>query len=424
MTRASWHSTLRDGLDNLRRMPLARSTFFVLGAASLAVACGRPRAALAPAEAPTVIVLSFDALGDRFLDRDSLPAFHAMMRNGVRAPFRPEFPSKTFPNHYSMATGLTPGEHGIVVNSFFDPARGAMFLRTSASDGSWFGGEPIWVTAERAGIKTAAYFWTGSEAEIRGVRPTFWYPFNATVPDSVKIAQIMTWLRMPAATRPRLIMLYSPVVDVPGHRYGPDARESLAGVRDADRTLGVLRDSLSHLGGRSIDLIVVSDHGLTAVPREHDIDMDSLLPKQGLIVDDEHATFSLWQDPAGPRVNLDSLAAVYRRRVPHMRLFRPGELPGEWRTEQNRRFGDVFMLADPGWEFVTTVPRSIYTLGEHGYAPDVPDMMGVFLAVGPSFRAGVRLGARENRTLHELLIHLFGLRNPIEAAMPDFGLRP
>jgi predicted AlkP superfamily pyrophosphatase or phosphodiesterase len=395
----------------------------ILAIAAATLACNKPRPAAAPTEPPTVIVLSFDALGDRFLDSDSLPAFRAMMQGGVRAPFQPEFPSKTFPNHYSMATGLTPGEHGIVVNSFFDPVRGAMFLRTSASDGSWFGGEPIWVTAERAGIKTAAYFWTGSEAEIRGVRPTYWYPFNAAVPDSVKIAQIMTWLRMPAEQRPRLIMLYSGVVDVPGHRYGPDAPETYAGVRAADHTLGALRDSLSHLAPRPIDVIVVSDHGLLAVRREHDIDMDSLLPARGLIVDDEHATFSIWQDPAGPRVDLDSLAAVYRRAIPHMRLFRPGGFPAEWRTQQNRRFGDVFMLADPGWEFVTTVPRAVYTLGEHGYAPDVPEMMGVFLAAGPSFQRGVRLGARENRTLHELLIRILGLENPIRAALPDFGLR-
>src|SRR5436190_6934018 len=120
----------------------------------------------AAATLPTVIVVSFDALGDRFLDRDTLPNFSRLAAEGVRAPFRPEFPSKTFQNHYSMATGLTPGQHGITINQFFDARRGKMFLRTSASDGSFFGGEPIWVTAERAGIRTAAYFWTGSEAEI------------------------------------------------------------------------------------------------------------------------------------------------------------------------------------------------------------------------------------------------------------------
>src|SRR5207342_1090522 len=130
---------------------------------------------------PTIVVLSFDALGDRFLDRDTLPNFARLAAEGVRAPFRPEFPSKTFPNHYSMATGLTPGQHGITLNQFFDPIRGEWFRRTSANDGSFFKGEPIWATAENAGIRTAAYSWTGSEAEIGGRRPTFWGPVDATV---------------------------------------------------------------------------------------------------------------------------------------------------------------------------------------------------------------------------------------------------
>jgi predicted AlkP superfamily pyrophosphatase or phosphodiesterase len=390
--------------------------------------CGRaasppPAAATPSTPLPIVVVVSFDALGDRFLDRDTLPNFRRMMSEGVRAPFRPQFPSKTFPNHYSMATGLTPGEHGIVVNSFFDAKLGEMFLRRSASEGKWFGGEPIWVTAERAGVRTAAYFWTGSEAEIMGVRPSRWKLFDATVPDSVKFGQIMAWLRLPASERPHLVMMYSGVVDGPSHRFGPESPQSRAAVRNADRILGALRDSLASLP-LAVDLIVVSDHGQLSVPRANNIDMDEFLPTAGVLADDEHATFSIWQDPKGPKVNLDSLAAFYRKNIPHMRLFRPGEFPREWKTNQNPRFGDIFMLADPGWEFVGTRPLpAVYTLGEHGYAPDVPEMMGVFLATGPHFRAGIRLEARENRSLHELLIHLLRLTNPIDAKMPDFGLR-
>lgn len=379
---------------------------------------------LHPPSQPTVIVVSFDALGDRFLDRDSLPNFRRMMSEGVRAPFRPQFPSKTFPNHYSMATGLTPGQHGITINSFYDPARRQTFLRTSATDGSWFGGEPIWVTAQRAGLKTAAYFWTGSEAEIEGVRPTYWHLFDASVPDSAKIAETMHWLRLPAAERPRLVMMYSPVVDVPGHRYGPAAPQTYAGVRAADHMIGVLRDSLSKLGRTDIDLIVVSDHGLISVPRDHDIDVDSFLPRKGTFIDDEHATLSIWQDPAGPRIDMDSLATALAKSIPHMRIFHPGAFPIEWRTEQNRRFGDLFLLADPGYEFISTVPRSLYTLGEHGYDPKTPEMMGIFVAVGPDFRPSTRLAARENRTLHELLIHLLGLENPLKnVELPEFGLK-
>ena len=322
-----------------------------------------------------------------------------------------------------MATGLTPGQHGIAINQFFDPIRAEWFRRTSGGDGSFFKGEPIWVTAEKAGIRTAAYFWTGSEAEIGGHRPSFWFPFDAMVPDSIKVRQIVQWLRLPEGERPHLIMMYSNVVDVPGHRYGPEAPEAFAGVRAADRTLGALRDSLAQFASLGIDLIIVSDHGLVAVPREHDIDMDSLLPPRGALVDDEHATFSIWADPAAPGLDLDSLAAAYRRRLPHTRVFRPGQFPAEWQTEQNRRFGDLFLLADPGYEFVGTNPRAIYTLGEHGYDPTTPEMMGIFLATGPDFRRGVRLEARENRTLHDLLARLLRLTTPTTTKVKDFGLR-
>ena len=342
---------------------------------------------------------------------------------GVRAPFRPEFPSKTFPNHYSMATGLTPGQHGITINQFFDPIRGEWFRRTSANDGSFFKGEPIWVTAEKAGIRTAAYFWTGSEAEIGGVRPTFWFPFDATVPDydqgrvrSCSGCDCLT------AERPHLIMMYSGVVDVPGHRYGPESPEAFAGVRAADRTLGALRDSLAQFASLGIDLIVVSDHGLVAVPREHDIDMDSLLPPRGALVDDEHATFSIWADPRRRAESRFARRGVSTQ-IPHMRVFRPGEFPAEWETEQNRRLGDLFLLADPGYEFVGTNPRAIYTLGEHGYDPKTPEMMGIFLAAGPDFRKGVRLGARENRTLHDLLVRLLRLPAARTTTVSEFGLR-
>ncbi|HWH51160.1 MAG TPA: alkaline phosphatase family protein, partial [Gemmatimonadaceae bacterium] len=220
----------------------------------------------------------------------------------------------------------------------------------------------------------------------------------------------------------RLIMMYSPVVDVPGHRYGPSAPQTYAAVRAADAFLGRLRDSLA-VAAPGCDLIIVSDHGLVAVPREHDIDMDSRLPAHGALVDDEHATFSLWQDPAGPTLDLDSIAIAWRSSIPHMRLFQRGGFPVQWLTKQNPRFGDIFLLADPGYEFVGTKPPAVYTLGEHGYDPATPAMTGIFLAAGPDFRAGVRLDARENRSLHDLLVTLLHLSVPRTTSTTDFGLR-
>ncbi len=421
-------------LDNVRAMPLTRRAAFTLatvaalalGACSHAITTtsSQSQTSTRAEELPTVVVISFDAFADRFLDRDSLPHFHRLIADGVRAPLQPEFPSKTFGNHYSMATGLTPGEHGIVTNQFYDPALGKWFLHASQNDGSWFGGEPIWTTAERAGLRTAVYFWMGSEAEIAGKRPTYWFPFDAKVPDSKKIAATMEWLRLPEKERPHLIMMYSPVVDVPGHSFGPDAPETKAGTAAADRTLADLTDSLAKLPLR-IDVIVVSDHGLSAIPRDHVIEMDNLLPKSGVIFDNEHATFSIWADPAHPGINLDSLATSYRERFgSHVRVFSHGTFPPVWRTQQNPRFGDIFMLPEPGWEFVTQSPRVAYTAGEHGYDPRDPSMMGIFVAWGPDFQRGVRLPVRENRTLHDLLVRLLRLDAPMPASKGvDFGLR-
>jgi len=217
-------------------------------------------------------------------------------------------------------------------------------------------------------------------------------------------------------------MMYSAVVDSVGHKFGPDAPQTLAAVRLADHNLGALRDTLAQFAALGIDLIIVSDHGLIYVPRDHHIAMDGLVPANGALIDDEHATFAIWQDPAGPKINMDSLATSYRKSIPHIRVFQHGGFPVNWLTAQNPRFGDIFLLADPGYEFVAN-DSSASTLGEHGYDPATPDMMGTFLAEGPDFRRGVTLDARENRSLHDLLATLLHLDTPRTTAVSNFGLK-
>ena len=389
-------------------------------------ACTHPKTTGTPSEPLTVIVLSFDALGDRFLDRDTLPNFARMMREGVRAPFRPEFPSKTFPNHYSMATGLTPGQHGIVVNSFFDPARGEMFLRTSASEGKWFGGEPIWVTAERAGhSSTAAYFWTGSEAEIQGVRPSYWNPFDATRPDSEDRPRSCTGFACPPRERPRLIMLYSPVVDVAGTWARPGVEGGVR--RRAHRRPNARSACATHSRtGPAPPESISSSCPITdssSVPREHDIDMDSLLPKQRR---DRRRRARDVLDLAGPRWTEGE--SRFPRDVlssddsAHAALS-AGRVSGRLadRTESSLR--RPLHAGRPGLgvrDDGTAV--ALHTRRARLCARNAGDD-GCLSRGGTDFRTGLRLAPRENRTLHELLIHLLGLQNPIQATMPDFGLR-
>src|SRR5436309_10229892 len=217
----------------------------------------------------TVVVLSFDGFAEEYLGRERLPNFQRLTARGIHADgLIPPFPSKTFPSHYTMATGLYPGHHGIVASQFYDPVRQAWFRgNASVGDGSWFGGEPIWVTAERHGVRSATFFWPGSKAAVEGLRPTYYKVFDPKVTDSRKVDQIAAWLREPNERRPRLVMAYFGEVDNAGHYHGPQSVEVRDAIHAADRTLGRILDSIdARANDLTIELVVVSDHGMASVP--------------------------------------------------------------------------------------------------------------------------------------------------------------
>jgi len=291
-------------------------------------------------------------------------------------------------------------------------------------DSSWFGEEPIWVTAERQGVRTAVFYWTGSEAAVGGVRPSHYRVFDARVADSTKVDQVAAWLRLPAAERPRLVMAYFPRVDEAGHLSGPDAPETRAALRAADRAVARLLDSLRAMPpSLGVDLVVVSDHGMVPVSRERVVELARLAPLGRLLVANERTVVSLWARDGGAagRALLDSTYDALRRAVAHARVYRVGELPAAWHAAGNRRLGDLVVAADEGYVLGTdTVPASVRR-GEHGYDPALPSMQGIFLARGPHFRRGVRIPALEHVALYPLLAHLLGVR---PAAPLDGDLAP
>jgi predicted AlkP superfamily pyrophosphatase or phosphodiesterase len=182
---------------------------------------------------PYVVLVSFDGFRADFLDRFAAPNFQRVIRQGARATsLMPVFPSLTFPAHYSIATGMYSERHGIVGMSFFDSSRGETFSYQDASavDGTWYRGEPIWVTAEKQGMVTATCFWPGSEAAMQGVRPTYWKKYDASLPNDARVDAVIEWLRLPAEKRPHLVTLYFPDVDGAGHRFGHDSPEVEAAV--------------------------------------------------------------------------------------------------------------------------------------------------------------------------------------------------
>lgn len=214
---------------------------------------------------PYVVLVSFDGLRPDYLDRFDTPHFARLAARGARAEgLVTVFPSLTFPGHYSIATGLYPEAHGIVANRFYDPQRDDEFdFRDDddPGDGSWWGGEPIWVTAERQGMVSAAFFFPGTEAGIGGVRPSHWRPYDGRVPNAERIAQVLAWLALPEGERPHLITLYFSLVDGAGHDLGPDAAGMRRSVEAADRLLGRLLDGVDALPHAArVALVVVSDH--------------------------------------------------------------------------------------------------------------------------------------------------------------------
>jgi predicted AlkP superfamily pyrophosphatase or phosphodiesterase len=237
-------------LEECKGVTPRRGRWLVVLALAVPVALGlaQSRAADAP-PAPLTILVSFDGWRWDYDTKAPAPALRALMARGVRTEgLIPAYPSKTVPNHYSMATGLYPGHHGMIGNVIRDPDTGRVFRRTDRAEVQnpmWWGGEPIWNTAQRQGLIAATMFWPGSEAPVGGMLPRYWREFDATVPPAARVDQVLAWLDAPAADRPSLVTLYFDEVDVMGHWYGPDSRQVKDAIVRTDAQLGRLVDGLA-----------------------------------------------------------------------------------------------------------------------------------------------------------------------------------
>ena len=382
------------------------------------------------ADRPYVVLLSLDGFRADYLERGRSPNLARLAARGVRAAgLVPVFPSKTFPNHYAIATGMYAERHGLVDNAFRDPALGTYSLadRAAVEDGRWYGGEPIWVTAETQGMVAATFFWVGSEAAVRGVRPTFWRRYDAAVPNEARVDQALEWLRLPAERRPHLVLLYMSDVDDAGHAYGPDSPEVDRAIERVDRAVGRLLDGLAALpiAGR-VHVVVVSDHGMAHTPAERRTDLAPYLPREGVTVraTGPYAAF----DFGGDTARLAATAAALRAALPHARVFRRDELPERFRYRASPRVPELLVLADESYTLGVGPERRPHAPGQHGYDPALPSMHGIFIAAGPGLRQGVTLPAFENLHVYALVAHLLGLRpNPeAEARLDVFrpALRP
>ncbi len=359
---------------------------------------------------PFVVLVSFDGFRPVYLTRFDTPHFDRLAARGMRAAgLVSVFPSLTFPAHYSIATGLHPEEHGIVGNRFFDPARGAEFdyrRRGDPRDGSWWGGEPIWVTAETQGMVAAAFFFPGTEADIGGVRPSRWHPYDGRVPNPERVEQVLTWLALPPRERPHLVTLYFSLVDSAGHRLGPDHPDMRRSVESADRLLGRLLDGVAALPHADrVALVVVSDHGMAAPDPDRTTVLPEVTDLTGVRLVAAGPAVSLHVgDPERARALRDRLDA----RLVHARAYLREELPAHLHARGNARFGDLLVMP-AGTGVVQFDADDRPPAGTHGWDPTLPEMHGIFLAAGPGIAAGVTLPTVDAVDVYPLVAHLLGL---------------
>lgn len=362
---------------------------------------------------PTVILISLDGFRSDYLDRYEAPTLRRLAGEGVRAEgMLPSFPSKTFPNHYTVVTGLYPEHHGIVSNTMYDPDFDASFSmdnREAVQDGRWWGGEPIWVTLETQGQKSAAFFWPGSEAEIKGTRPSYWLPFDNSLPARDRIDNVLGWLDLPADERPTFLTLYFSDVDSQGHRHGPDSDEAAQAVRDVDAYLGWLVDGLEARGVYDqVNLIVTADHGMVATSSEHVVFLDDYIDLNDVRVVD--------YDPVAMiRPNEGTLETIYEalKQAPHVSVYKKEEIPGALHFQAHRRIPPIIGVADEGWrittrEYFNRDPRR-FDGGAHGYDHRLPSMRALFIARGPAFVEGVTAAPFANIHVYPLMAAILGV---------------
>jgi predicted AlkP superfamily pyrophosphatase or phosphodiesterase len=365
---------------------------------------------------PTVVLVSFDGWRWDYAAKYSAPNVRRLAARGVSAVLVPSFPTKTFPNHYTMVTGLYPGHHGIVANTIKDPSTGrrlTMSDRKEVQDPLWWGGEPIWVTAQRAGQLAAAMFWPGSEAPILGQRPRYWEPFDERVPGNARVDRVLGWLDLPATERPTFLTLYFSDVDGAAHDNGPESRAVADAVRRVDRYLGRLLSGLARRGIENrVNIVLVSDHGMAEATPDRVVILDDYLDLQGSDVVDLNPTLGLFPSAGREDAVYSALSGAH----PRLRVYRRAETPEHWHYRDHPRIPPIVGVVDEGWQLLRRSTVSAQRAkgvrgptGVHGYDPRVTSMHGIFVAAGPAFKAGVTAPAFENVHVYDLLTTVLGL---------------
>lgn len=364
------------------------------------VGCSMPKK-----QEPYVIVLSMDGFRSDYPQRAHTPTLDSLAKVGVCAAFRPSFPSVTFPNHYSMATGLYPDHHGLVNNFFYASDLDSVY-RMGNPNPAFYGGEPIWNTAEKQGIHAASFYWVGSEYPIQGRQPSLWKPFDSSVPFSDRADSVIAWLQLPEKERPHLIMWYMEEPDAIGHRATPDSARTLSKVEELDQILNRFFRKARQLDiFDQIDFLVVSDHGMATYTPDAYVNLNDYLPRDSFDFIFDGVPTLLY-----PKPSYTEHAYAILKQVPHITVWKKEEIPAKYNYGTHPRIGSLVVLPNIG-TYVQFRSESTSRWGAtHGYDNYAPEMEAIFYAAGPSFRQHTKLPVMENVNLYLIIANLLNLQ--------------
>lgn len=357
-----------------------------------------------------VLLVSFDGFRWDYDKLYNTPNLNKLAKDGVKADrMYSSFPTVTFPNHYTIATGLYPDHHGLIDNSF--PARdlGLFFRmgdRTTVENSAFYGGEPVWVTAEKQGVISASFFWVGSEAPVGGMHPTYWKKYNAKVTYQARIDTVIKWLGYPAGKRPELVTLYFDEPDKTGHSFGPVSPETAKVVEMLDSTLGVLRAKLAALPiAKRINLILVSDHGMSAVSSERYINLSKLVPHRMIASISGSNPVYFINPEEGKKDSVLFLLNSHKG----VKAWIKSQLPPKWHFGTNPRIPEIVVVADSSWSIGTKSGGSSIRGGAHGYDNYNSDMFAIFYAAGPAFKKDYKFKELNNTDIYNLICRILDI---------------
>ncbi len=357
-----------------------------------------------------VVMVSFDGFRWDYSDLYTTPNFDDLATDGVKAhKMIPSFPTKTFPNHYTLATGLYPDHHGIINNSFYAKELDGVYRigdRDMVKNPKAYEGEPIWITAEEQGIKAASFFWVGSEAPIQGIYPTYWEEYDESVPYPDRVDQVINWLNLPPKKRPGLVLLYFDEPDHVGHQYGPEHDVTGRTVQYLDSILGCLRsgiESLEH--AERVNLIVLSDHGMGPTSKDKYVNLNQYIPKHWI----ESLAGNNPVYLVDPVEGYDDSITLVLNEVEGVSAWQKEDIPAHLHYGNHVRYPGIVVVADSLWSIGTRPAPTRYKGGTHGYDNTYTGMHTIFYAEGPDFKEGYNHPSFPNVDVYAIIAHILEL---------------